>query len=43
MSMSMPIEQTRITDEILAQSYDDFYGGEPAPVSEVTAALYGDH
>ena len=24
----------------LAQSYDDFYGGEPAPISEVTAALY---
>lgn len=26
----------------LARSYDDFYGGEPAPLSEVTAALYGD-
>jgi hypothetical protein len=25
----------------LAQSYDDFYGGAPAPLSEVTAALYG--
>ena len=25
----------------LAQSYDDFYGGEPAPLSDVTAALYG--
>ena len=24
----------------LAQSYDDFYGGEPAPISEVTAALF---
>lgn len=24
----------------LAQSYDDFYGGEPAPLSDVTAALY---
>jgi hypothetical protein len=26
----------------LAQSYDDFYGGEPAPLSDVTAALYGE-
>jgi hypothetical protein len=26
----------------LAQSYDDFYGGAPAPLSEVTAALYGE-
>jgi hypothetical protein len=26
----------------LAQEYDDFYGGAPAPVSEVTAALYAD-
>lgn len=25
----------------LAQSYDDFYGGAPAPVSEATAALWG--
>ncbi len=25
---------------VLAQSYDDFYGGEPAPLSDVTAALY---
>jgi hypothetical protein len=25
----------------LARSYDDFYGGEPAPLSEVTAALWG--
>lgn len=24
----------------LAQSYDDFYGGEPAPLSDVTEALY---
>ncbi len=24
----------------LAQSYDDFYGGEPSPLSDVTAALY---
>lgn len=24
----------------LAKSYDDFYGGEPAPVSEPTAALW---
>ena len=24
----------------LAESYDDFYGGEPAPLSDVTAALY---
>ncbi len=24
----------------LAQSYDDFFGGEPAPLSDVTAALY---
>lgn len=29
-------EQTR-----LARSYDDFYGGAPAPVSEATAALWG--
>ena len=26
----------------LAQSYDDFYGGTPAPLSDVTAALYSD-
>lgn len=26
----------------LSRSYDDFYGGEPAPLSEVTAALYGE-
>ena len=25
----------------LAQSYDDFYGGAPAPQSEVTSALWG--
>jgi hypothetical protein len=25
----------------LAQSYDDFYGGAPAPMSEATAALWG--
>ena len=25
----------------LSRSYDDFYGGEAAPLSEVTAALYG--
>lgn len=24
----------------LARAYDDFYGGEPAPVSDVTAALW---
>jgi len=24
----------------LAQSYDDFYGGVPAPLTDVTAALY---
>ncbi len=24
----------------LAQSYDDFYGGAPAPMSEATAALW---
>lgn len=24
----------------LARSYDDFYGGEPAPLSDVTAALW---
>jgi hypothetical protein len=24
----------------LARSYDDFFGGEPAPLSDVTAALY---
>ena len=26
----------------LAQSYNDFFGGDPAPVSDVTAALYSD-
>ncbi len=26
----------------LAKSYDDFFGGEPAPLSDVTAALYSD-
>jgi hypothetical protein len=26
----------------LAQEYDDFYGGEPAPVSDATAALYAE-
>jgi hypothetical protein len=25
----------------LARSYDDFYGGEPAPMSDVTASLWG--
>lgn len=25
----------------LSQSYDDFYGGEPAPLSEITAASWG--
>jgi len=25
----------------LARSYDDFYGGEPAPLSDVTEALWG--
>ena len=24
----------------LARTYDDFYGGEPAPLSDVTAALW---
>jgi len=24
----------------LAQSYDDFYGGQPAPLSDVTRALW---
>ena len=26
----------------LAQEYDDFYSGAPAPVSDATAALYAD-
>ena len=26
----------------LAQSYDDFYGGRPAPLDEVTAAIWGE-
>lgn len=26
----------------LGQSYDEFYGGEPAPLSEVASALYGE-
>ena len=26
----------------LAQSYDDFFGGQPAPLSDVTSALYSD-
>jgi hypothetical protein len=26
----------------LGQSYDDFYGGAPAPLTDVTAALYSD-
>jgi hypothetical protein len=26
----------------MAVSYDEFYGGEPAPESEVTAALWSD-
>jgi hypothetical protein len=26
----------------LAGTYDAFYGGDPAPLSEVTAALYAD-
>jgi hypothetical protein len=26
----------------LAREYDDFYGGAPAPLSDVTAALYAD-
>jgi hypothetical protein len=26
----------------LAQEYDDFYGGAPAPLSEASAALYVD-
>lgn len=30
----------RATQVRLARSYDDFYGGEPAPLSEVTAALW---
>jgi len=25
----------------LAQTYDDFYGGEPAPLGDVTIALWG--
>lgn len=25
----------------VAAEYDEFYGGEPAPVSEATAALFG--
>lgn len=25
----------------LAQSYDDYYGSAPAPISDVTAALWG--
>lgn len=25
----------------LAQSYDDFYGGKPAPLDAVTAAIWG--
>ena len=25
----------------LARSYDDFYGGVPAPLSEVTSSLWG--
>lgn len=26
----------------LGQSYDEYYGGQPAPPSDVTAALYSD-
>ena len=26
----------------LAEEYDDFYGGTPAPLSDATAALYAD-
>ena len=26
----------------LAAEYDDFYGGEPAPLSDATAALYSE-
>ena len=26
----------------LAAEYDDYYGGEPAPLSDFTAALYGE-
>ncbi|HEX9232126.1 MAG TPA: hypothetical protein VF869_09465 [Jatrophihabitantaceae bacterium] len=26
----------------LAEEYDDFYGGTPAPVSDATAALFAD-
>jgi hypothetical protein len=26
----------------LAQCYDDFYGGAPVPLTDVTAALYSD-
>lgn len=26
----------------LGQSYDDYYSGQPAPLSDVTAALYSD-
>jgi hypothetical protein len=26
----------------LAEEYDDFYGGVPAPLSDATAALYAD-
>lgn len=36
----LPLRQRRARLSSLAQSYDDFYGGEPAPLSDVTAALY---
>lgn len=32
----------RAREIAMAASYDQFYGGEPAPVSEVTAALWSE-
>lgn len=29
-------------EQAMADSYDEFYGGKPAPVSEVTAAMWAE-
>lgn len=35
-------DQNQANAEAVAASYDEFYGGEPAPLSDVVKALYKD-
>lgn len=38
---ALKVLRRQVTGARLAGSYDDFYQGEPAPLSDVTTALWG--